>query len=42
MNKMQNLSDNQIKKYMKEHEFSKEQIIQMHEDFLGIPRQYIY
>ena len=42
MNKMHTLSDNQIEKYMKEFELSKEQIIQMHEDFLGIPRQYIY
>ena len=39
---MHTLSDNQIEKYMKEFELSKEQIIQMHEDFLGIPRQYIY
>ena len=42
MNKMHTLSDNQIEKYMKEFELSKEQIIQMHEDFLGIPRQYTY
>ena len=27
---------------MREFGFSKEQITQMHEDFLGIPRQYIY
>ena len=42
MNKMHTLSDNQIEKYMKEFELSKEQIIQMHKDFLGIPRQYIH
>ena len=42
MNKMQTLSDYQIEKYMKEFELSKEQITQMHKDFLGIPRQYIH
>ena len=38
---MHTLSDNQIEEYMKEFELSRLQIIQMHEDFLGIPRQYI-
>ena len=35
MNEMHTLSDNQIGKYMKEFELSIEEIIQMHEDFLG-------
>ena len=40
MNEMHTLSDNLIGKYMKEFELSMEQIIQMHEDFLGsIPRR---
>ena len=39
---MHTLSDNQIEEYMKEFELSRLQIIQMHEDFLGIPRQYIH
>ena len=39
---MHTLSDNQIEKYMKEFELSNEQIIQMHKDFLDIPRQYTY
>ena len=35
MNDKHALSDDQIEKYTKELELSKEQIIQMHEDFLG-------
>ena len=35
MNEMHTLSDNQIGKYMKEFELSIEEIIQVHEDFLG-------
>ena len=36
---MHTLSDDQIGKYMKEFELSIEQIIQMHEDFLGSIRR---
>ena len=39
MNEMHTLSDNQIESYMKEFELSKEQIIQMHEDFLSFQRR---
>ena len=42
MNKIHTLSENQIEKYVKEFELSKEQIIQIHKEFLGISRQYIY
>ena len=41
MNKIHTLSENQIEKYVKEFELSKEQIIQIHKEFLGISRQYI-
>ena len=39
MNEKHTLSDNQIRKYMKEFELSMDEIIQMHEDFLGSIRR---
>ena len=39
MDEEHSLSDNHIEKYVTEFELSKEQIIQMHEDFFGIQRK---